>query len=158
LALDSHEPRATPASEKATAPYEFSDAHKDSFRALATSVSFIGACTLLLSALALLFALGALYLGFVPYGIGTAIAAGVDGAMAWWMVSAGRALSAMVRTRGRDVEHLMDAVAQFRRFFGLWIVAIIALALLSTGAVAIFFWCEIVLEKGGRCFGGLGWG
>jgi hypothetical protein len=157
LALKSDEPRATPApSGKAERPYEFSDTHKDSFRALAASVSFVGVCTLMLSGLALLFALGMIYMGFVPNGIATVVLAGLDGAVAWWLVSAGRALSAMMRTRGRDVEHLMDAVAHLRRLFGLWRVAIIVFALLITVGGAGAVWC--LLEGGGRCTALLGLG
>jgi hypothetical protein len=136
--------------------YEFSDAHKESFRALAASVSFVGVCTLLFAALTGIFATGEVYMGFVPNGAATAIAGGIYGLMAWWMVSAGRSLSAMVRTRGRDVEHLMDAVAHLRRLFGLWRIAIILLALLVVVAGSAIVWCTFVVERGGKCFGALG--
>jgi hypothetical protein len=152
--------RAAPRPEALAAPraeaYEFSDAHKDSFRALAASVSFVGVCTLMFAGLSAVFALGEMYMGFVPNGIGTALAAGVYGVMAWWMVSAGRSLSAMVRTRGQDVERLMEAVVQLRRLFGLARVVIIVLAMLVTVGGALVVWCTLVVERGGKCFAGLG--
>jgi hypothetical protein len=155
---DAPRPEAAPAPSPGRDPdaYEFSDAHKESFRALAASVSFVGVCTLLFSGLMAVFAVVELYMGFVPNGIVTAVVAGIDGMMSWWMVSAGRSLSAMVRTRGRDIEHLMEAVANLRRFFGLYRVMIIVLALVVVAAGAIVVWCTFVLERGGRCFGGLG--
>jgi hypothetical protein len=138
------------------ASYEFSEGDKDGFRALAASVSFVGVCTLMFAGLSAVFACGEFFLGFVPNGLGTVLAAGLFGAMAWWMVSAGRSLSAMVRTRGQDVERLMEAVAQLRRLFGLARVVIILLAMGVTVGGAVVVWCNLVVEKGGKCFGGLG--
>jgi hypothetical protein len=133
--------------EPRSEPYEFSEAHKDSFRALAASVSFVGVCTLMFAGLSAVFA---------PNGLGTAVAAAVYGVMAWWMVSAGRSLSAMVRTKGQDVERLMEAVVQLRRLFGLARIVIILLAMLVTVGGALVVWCNLVVERGGKCFGGLG--
>jgi hypothetical protein len=137
-------------------PYEFSEVHKDSFRALAASVSFVGVCTLMFAGLSAVFALGEMYMGFVPNGIGTALAGGVYGVMAWWMVSAGRSLSSMVRTRGQDVERLMEAVVQLRRLFGLARVVIIVLAMLVTVGGALVVWCNVMVERGGKCLGVFG--
>ncbi|HEY5242083.1 MAG TPA: hypothetical protein VIJ22_11480 [Polyangiaceae bacterium] len=146
-------PRPEAVPEPRAEPYEFSEIHKDSFRALAASVSFVGVCTLMFAGLSAVFALGELYMGFVPNGIGTAAAAGVYGVMAWWMVSAGRSLGAMVRTRGQDVERLMEAVVQLRRLFGLARVVIIVLAMLVSVGGAMVVWCNLVVERGGKCFG-----
>jgi hypothetical protein len=145
-------PRLPPVPE----PFEFSEAHKDSFRALAASVSFVGACTLMFAGLSAVFALGEFYMGFVPNGVGTALAAALYGVMAWWMVSAGRSLSAMVRTRGQDVERLMEAVVQLRRLFGLARVVIIVLAMIVSGAGALLVWCNLMVERGGKCLGVFG--
>jgi hypothetical protein len=60
----------------------------------------------------------------------------------------------MVRTRGRDVAYLIDAVAQLRRLFGFARVFIIVYALAAAVAAAGFVWCNFVLDKGGRCFAG----
>jgi hypothetical protein len=139
--------------EPRSEPYEFSDVHKDSFRALAASVSFVGVCTLMFAGLSAVFALGEIYLGFVPNGIGTAAAAAVYGVMAWWMVSAGRSLSSMVRTRGQDIERLMEAVVQLRRLFGLARVVIIILAMLVTVGGALAVYCNVMVERGGKCLG-----
>jgi hypothetical protein len=158
VAVKSDAPRPQPATPppEAPAPYEFSDLHKESFRALAGSVSFVGVCTMLLAALGGVFALVELYMGFYPNGIATAVLTGVNVLVAWWMVSAGRSLSAMMRTRGRDVDHLMEAVAHLRRLFGLWRIAIIVVAMLITAAAVLVVWCTFIVERGGRCFGGLG--
>jgi len=145
-------PRPRPAPE----PFEFSDSQKDSFRALAASMSFVGICTLMFAGLSGVFALGEVYLGFVPNAVGTAVAAGVYGVMAWWMVSAGRSLSAMVRTRGADVERLMEAVVQLRRLFGLARVVIILVAMIVSGAGALLVWCNMIVGTGGKCLGVFG--
>jgi hypothetical protein len=142
------------------AGYEFSDASKESFRALAASTSFVGVCTMLLGGLSCVFLAGALYTGFVPSAIGpgalavgTAALAIVCLTTAWWMVSAGRSLSALVTTRGRDVEHLMGAVRQLRRFFGLARVVIVAVSLVVMIAGGVVVWCNLVLDRGGKCLG-----
>jgi hypothetical protein len=149
-------PAAPAPAPQAGGPYEFSDAHKESFRALAASVSFVGACTLLFTVLTLIFGLGEIYMSLVPSGIAMVVASGINGVMAWWMVSAGRSLSAMVRTRGRDVELLMESVVHLRRLFGLWRVSIIVLALAITAGGAVVVWCTFVVERGGKCFGAFG--
>ena len=158
VAAKSDAPRPEPAPDVATesAPYEFSDFHKESFRALGASISFVGVCTMMFALLSAVFALGEVYMGFVPNGVGTAVATGINGVMAWWMVSAGRSLSTMVRTRGRDVEQLMDAVVHLRRLFGLARVVIILLAMLVTVGGALVVWCNLVVERGGKCFAGFG--
>jgi hypothetical protein len=138
--------------EPSPAPYEFSDAHKESFRVLATSMSFVGVCAFLFGLLAGVFVLAELYEGFVPNAIGTAVGAAYYVVTAFWMLSAGRSLSAMLRTRGRDVEYLMDAVTQLRRLFGLVRVVIIVFAFVVMLALGAYVWCS-VLHPGGRCLG-----
>jgi hypothetical protein len=59
----------------------------------------------------------------------------------------------MVRTRGQDVERLMEAVVQLRRLFGLARVVIIVLAMLVSVGGAMVVWCNLVVERGGKCFG-----
>jgi hypothetical protein len=50
----------------------------------------------------------------------------------------------------------MEAVVQLRRLFGLARVVIILLAMLVTVGGALVVWCTLVVERGGKCFGGLG--
>jgi hypothetical protein len=133
--------------------YEFIDANKESFRALAASMSFVGVCTMLFAALSCIFFAGELYAGFLLGAIGMAALAALCVATAWWMMSAGRALSALVGTRGRDVEHLMAAVEQLRRFFGLARVVIVAVAIVLVAGGSIVVWCTLVVDRGGKCFG-----
>jgi hypothetical protein len=133
--------------------YEFGDAHKESFRALAASMSFVGACTMLFGLLLSVFFAGALYEGLVALAFGTAASSALCLVLAWWTVSAGRSLSALVATRGRDVEHLMQAVVQFRRLFGLARILIVLIAFAAVAAGAVIVWCNLVLERGGKCFG-----
>jgi hypothetical protein len=71
-------------------------------------------------------------------------------------MSGGRALSALVRTRGRDAQHLLEAVAQLRLFFGLARAVIIIQALAMAAAVGIVFWCAFVADKGTKCWGAWG--
>ncbi len=133
-------------------PFEFTDEQKESFRALATSMSFLGACLMMLGGLAAVFALGAIYESLVPNGIFAGAYAVILLLMASWMLSAGRSLSAMMRTRGRDVQYLMEAVTQLRRLFGM---ALVLLMIAMLGAVAAVAWCALGAGSG-RCFGMFG--
>jgi hypothetical protein len=126
--------------------YEFSDAHKESFAALAGSIIFLGVCALLLASVAVLGAVGALVEGYTPQAAGAVMGAGMYGLVAAWMLSAGRSLSAMLRTRGKDVELLMQAVTQLRRLFALFV----ATTLLAVGGGMLVAWC---VATGGRCWG-----
>ena len=132
--------------------YEFSEVHKEGLAALAASTSFVGVCVMLLGLMSAVFALAAAYGGYVPVGIALMAGAAVCFPLGWWATAAGRSLSAMVRTRGRDVVYLMDAVAQLRRLFGFARVFIIVYALAAAAAAAGFVWCNFVSDKGGRCF------
>jgi hypothetical protein len=126
--------------------YEFSDAHKESFAALAGSIIFLGVCALLLAAVATLGALGALVEGYAPLAAGAVIGAVVYGLVAAWMLSAGKALSGMMRTRGRDVDLLMQAVVQLRRLFAL----VMSMTLLAVAVGMLVAWCA---ATGSRCWG-----
>lgn len=144
------------ASSRETSTYEFSDPERDSLGALAGSMSFVGVCLMLLGMLGAVFALGAVYAGFLSGGAALAGGALLCVAVAWWVVSAGRALSALVGTRGRDIDHLMKAVGQLRRLFGFARIAVILLALGGMAVASVVFWCTFNAEKTGRC--ALPWG
>jgi hypothetical protein len=131
--------------------HAFSDEQKDRFQGLAASLSFVGASTMLFGAMAGLFAIGALYAGYAANGVALLVAAGVHIAAAWWTVSAGRALSSMVTTRGRDVERLMQAVEPLRRLFGFVRASIIVLAVGLVCVAAVIVWCTMGGDKSGRC-------
>jgi hypothetical protein len=126
--------------------FEFSDAQKESFGALAGSVIFLGVCALLMSGVSLLGSLGALAEGYPSVAAGAVVGAVVYGFTAVSMLSAGRSLSAMLRTRGRDVALLMEAVTQLRRIFGL---AVGMMLLVVAGGMAVA-WCVVT---GNRCWG-----
>jgi hypothetical protein len=126
--------------------FEFSDAQKESFGALAGSVIFLGVCALLLSGVSLLGSLGAFVEGYPSFAGGAVVAAMVYGCTAVWMLSAGRSLSAMLRTRGRDIALLMEAITQLRRLFGL---ALGLMLLVVAGGMAVA-WC---MATGNRCWG-----
>lgn len=136
--------------------YEFSEEAKEHLAALAASTSFVGICVMLLGLMSGTFALAAGYGGFTAIAVGLAIGAAVCMPLGWWSTSAGRSLSALVRTRGKDVAHLMDAVGQLRRLFGFARVFIIVYALAAALAGGAFVWCNFVVEKGGRCFAAWG--
>jgi hypothetical protein len=128
--------------------YEFAESHKETFGGLAQSMSFVGVCSMLFGALACLFGLAAFYEGFVPNGVGAMVVGIVSTLMAWWMMSAGRSLAALVRTRGRDVEHLMEAVSQLRRMFA---VALPIVLLSMMAIVGFVVWTQYAAS--GKCFG-----
>jgi hypothetical protein len=137
---------------------EFSEDEKESFRALAASMSFVGVCLILFGALLGMLAAGALYSGFATSGLATGAVAALALAVAyvpagWWTMSGGRSLSALVRTRGRDAQHLLEAVAQLRRLFGFARAMIIVQALVIAAVAGIFFWCTFVVDKAGKCWG-----
>ena len=130
--------------------FEFSDVQKESFRALSTSMSVLGVFLMLLGGLSAVFALGALYEGFAVNGVAIGAYAVVLMLLASWLLAGGRSLSAMLRTRGRDVGYLMEAVGQLRRYFGLTLI-LLMVGLMATIAGVIF--CAVGT---GKCFGLLG--
>lgn len=153
-------PRPSLASEVPASPrpeparggeFEFSEAHKDKFQSLAASLSFVGVSTMLFGAMSGLFAIGALYAGYAANGGALLALAAVFVATAWWTMSAGRALSSMVTTRGKDVERLMQAVEPLRRLFGFTRVSIIVAAVALVGVAGVIVWCTVLADKGARC-------
>ena len=152
MAPPEHASRALPEADPGPEEYEFSEAHKEGFAALAASASFVGVCVMMLGAMSALFALAAGYGGYVPIGIGLTAVAAVCVPLGWWATAAGRSLSAMVRTRGRDVAYLIDAGRAAPEALRSWRVFIIVYALAAAVAAAGFVWCNFVLDKGGRCF------
>jgi hypothetical protein len=147
-----------PASEAVAPPeYEFSEAHKESFRALAQSMSFVGVWSLLLGGLGFaVFGLFGIAEGFVASGVGALVGAAIYLPIAWWTMSAGRSLGALVRTQGRDVRRLMEAIGQLRLLFAFARIVILVVTLLTMLVTAGVFWCMLVGGAGGRCFGALG--
>jgi hypothetical protein len=133
------------------APYEFSDIDRENLSGLAASASFVGVCLVLIGGLMGVFGAGALYAGFTLVGacmLAGAVAAITEG---WWTMSAGRSLTALVVTRGRDVDHLMAAVEQLRRLFASFRVTVIAIAFLGMAVSAGVVWCATSGDHGGRC-------
>jgi hypothetical protein len=127
--------------------FEFSDVQKESFRSLSMSMSFLGVFAMLVGGLAAVFALGALYEGFAVNGVAIGAYAVILMVMASWLLSAGRSLSAMMRTRGRDVECVMEAVGYLRRYFGL-VLILLMIGMMATVAAVVF--CAL---GSGKCFG-----
>jgi hypothetical protein len=144
-----------PPVEQGTAPdYDFSETEKESFRALAQSMSFVGVSMLLLGGLGgVIFGFVAFSEGFTAAGLGVLVLAGVWLPMAWWIMSGGRSLGALVRTHGRDVPRLMEAVGQLRLLFAFTRVVIIVCAIVVVLAAAAVMWCAIAVQAGGKCFG-----
>jgi hypothetical protein len=139
-----------PARDPKPEAFEFSDVQKESFRALSTSMSVLGVFLMLLGGLSAVFALGALYEGFAVNGVVIGVYAVVLMMMASWLLGGGRSLSAMLRTRGRDVECVMEAVGQLRKYFGLTLI-LLMVGMMATIAAVVF--CAI---GSGKCFGLLG--
>ncbi len=139
-------------SDRAPEPegFEFSDVQKESFRALSLSMSFLGIFVMLIGGLSAVFALGALYEGFAVNGVVIGAYAVVLMLMASWLLGGGRSLSAMMRTKGRDIDYLMEAVAQLRRYFGLTLI-LLMIGMMATIAAVVF--CAM---GSGKCFGLLG--
>jgi hypothetical protein len=147
-----------PPLEQGTPPgYDFSETEKESFRALAQSMSFVGVSMMLFGGLGgAIFGILAFSEGFVASGVGVLLLTGAWLPMAWWIMSGGRALGALVRTHGRDVPRLMEAVGQLRLLFAFTRVVIIVCAIAVVLAAASVVWCTVVGQGGGKCFGILG--
>jgi hypothetical protein len=145
-----------PRASAASGIRDFSEDQKESFRSLSASMSFVGACLVLFGILFAIFALIALYAGFPWAALGLAAAAAAYGPTGWWTTSAGRSLSGIVRTRGGDVDHLMDAVRQLRRLFAFARAAFIVQTLVMTALAGALAWCSVNSDKSVRCFNFLG--
>jgi hypothetical protein len=139
------------------AEVEFCEADRESFRALAQSMSFVGVSVLLLSGMGgFVFALVAVYAGNAGWS-GAVVAVAVMWILvAWWTMSAGRSFGALVRTHGRDVQRLMEAVKQLRLLFGFAQVVLVIYTFLAVLVAAGVFWCMWIGQAGGKCFGVFG--
>jgi len=136
--------------------FEFLEETKESIRSLAASMSFVGVCLMLFGGLLAAFAVVALSTGFPWVAAGLVGVASVYTPSAWWAMSAGRSLSAILPTRGHDIDHLVEALAQLRRLFAFARAVIIVQALVLTAVGSIFVWCTFITDKGDRCFGAFG--
>jgi hypothetical protein len=153
---DSPHPLADSADPTSQGGVSFSEEQRESFRALAASMSFVGVCSILFGVLLGLLAAGALYSGFTTNGL-TVLAVVVLGVSVgyipagWWAMAGGRSLSALVSTRGRDVAHLMASVKQLRALFGFARAVIIVQALVIAAVAGVLVWCTLVVDKGTKC-------
>jgi hypothetical protein len=148
--------KAAPLASPPRAAFEFSEDGRDAIRALAASMSFVGVCLMLFGGLLGVFAAVSLSAGFPWVAVGLVAVASVYVPTAWWTMSGGRSLSAIVRTRGRDIDHLTEAVGQLRRLFAFARGVIIFQTLLLTAIGSIFVWCTLLADKGDRCLGAFG--
>jgi hypothetical protein len=150
-------PATARASEASGRPgRDFSEDQKESFRSLAGSMSFVGVCLILFGGLLAAFAAVALYAGF-PWGaLGLVVVAVAYVPTGWWTMSAGRSLSGIVRTRGGDLDYLMEAVGQLRRLFAFVRAIIIVQTLLATALAGAFTWCTIASDKASKCWATFG--
>ncbi len=150
-------PSRPPVEEPPPLDYDFSEAHKEGFRALAQSMSFVGVSMMLVGGLGgSIFGFVAFSEGYVWSGLGVLLLAAFWLPMAWWIMSAGRSLGGLVRTHGRDVPRLMEAVGQLRLLFAFTRVVVILCAFAVVLVAAGVVWCTIVGQGGGKCYGGLG--
>jgi hypothetical protein len=129
---------ASEAESSATTDFEFSDDHKDVLRGLASALVFAGVSMVLFGGLGALLVAGAeFYAGASTPAVGAVVGAVAVGALSWWMLSAGRALSAIVSTRGRSVELLMTSLVPLGRFFWCVGILVVAAALSGTAVIAV---------------------
>jgi hypothetical protein len=129
---------APEAEPSAASLFEFSDDHKEVLRRLASALIFAGVSLVLFGGFGALLVAGAeLYAGSSASALAAAVAAGVVGALSWWILSAGRVLSAIVTTRGRSVELLLASTISLRRFFWCLGLLVVAAALSGTAVIAV---------------------
>jgi hypothetical protein len=99
---------------------------------------FAGVSTFLFGGIGALLVAGAeIYTGASWSALGAVLGAGGAGALSWWMLSSGRALSTIVSTRGRGVELLINAAAPLGRFFWCVGLLVVAAALCGTAMIAV---------------------
>jgi hypothetical protein len=103
-----------------------------------------------------IFGLVAFAEGFAANGVAVLVGAAVWIPMAWWIMSGGRSLGALVRTHGRDVHRVMEAVGSLRLLFGFARVVILVLTLAVMLVAAGIVWCTVIGQGGGKCFGAFG--
>jgi hypothetical protein len=131
--------------------FELRDEHKEGFRSLATSMSFVGATGALFGLLSVVFAMLSYGSGFSAAAVVLSVSAVVQLLLSWWTMAAGRSFAALVRTRGRDVEHLMFGVGQLRRIYGAQLLLLVVTALGFVASATFIVWCELGARKGGTC-------
>jgi hypothetical protein len=122
----------------AKAEHEFADEQKESFRKLGASMSFVGVFGLMLGILAGFFCAVAIVNGEVLGGLAGLFSSSVQVLLAAWTTSAGRSLSAVAVTRGRDVTYLMNAVGRLRWIYGVQRALIVLTVALMCVALALY--------------------
>jgi hypothetical protein len=131
--------------------FEFADDHKDAFRALAASMSFVGVCGMMFGVLTAIFALVMAFASAVAGAVTTGAIAGIELVVAWWTMASGRSLQAIVRTRGSDVMHLMTAVTYMRRIYGFQKIVVIVAAATLVAIAGVIVWCSVWGAQTGKC-------
>jgi hypothetical protein len=123
----------------AKAEHEFEDAQKESFRKLGASMSFVGVFGLMLGVLAAFFSAVAMINGEYVGGVAGLFSSMVQLVLSAWTTSAGRSLTAIAVTRGRDVTYLMSAVGRLRWIYGVQRALIVLTVALMCVALALWF-------------------
>ena len=99
--------------------FEFDEAQNGVFADLARNMSFVGMIYLVLGGIVALAALVTLMAGDVAKGVGPLLQAAFFIPIGLWTRRAAQATSAVATTRGNDIGHLMAAMEELKRVYGL---------------------------------------
>lgn len=125
-------------SERKTTGYEFTMAQNTTIQTLADRMKFMG---ILFLAYAVLVAIVCIYhlvhAQDLQHGVGELLEVILFSFMGWWTYKGADSFHAIVRTKGSDIMHLMDALEDLRKIYNLnfW---------LMIGVFAILFIAIIV--------------
>ncbi len=105
---------------------------------LGSKMQFVGMFSIVIGAIVLMGAV--LTVNANAFGLGDFIAGLLYIAIGAWTRAAGVGMSRVVQTRGSDVTHLMDALANVRRIYTLFYwICLVAIALMILSLLIVIF-------------------
>ncbi len=121
--------------------YEFDESQNGLIKDLAKKMQFVGYFSMTIGSLVFLVGLLTLAKG----SLGTIISGVVGIIVGIWTLDAAKAFRLIVDTQGNDIENLMGALGELRKFYTLqyWLL-VLTLVLLALGIIATIFLGSIV--------------
>jgi hypothetical protein len=122
--------------ERKTTGYEFTMAQNTTIQVLADRMKFIGILYLVFAVILAL--LGIYVLLTAPAeSIGMILEVAFFGFVGWWTYKGAGSFYSIVRTKGSDITHLMDALEDLRKIYNLQFWLMIVLLILGVIAILI---------------------
>lgn len=133
----------TPPPERPPAQYEFDRDQNALMGDLGAKMQFVGMLSIVIGAIVLVGSV----LTVNVFSLGNLIAGLLYIALGAWTRAAGEEFRDVVRTKGADITHLMDALANIRRIYTLFYwICLVAIALMVISLLFLVLWYSFADE------------